>query len=495
MLGLLEQVSTTSSTLDQLIASAGENLSSIENTLGTRMRAFQGAIGSVVNQISLLNETAASTVTDAGSLVQSIEDHHRALVSAAQAFVQTQQEVDGDVENRRASLDRLLTSINERAEDIGGLMQSFSTMMEQSLRQAEERARDLGTVLSDTTRSATGSITQHFEAIRSKVNQDRHDTTEEMQGIYERTANEVGNMFTVTLDRFRGSADEIRGMAAGIQRELTAVRDDLRRTTIDIPRETAEQAREVRRVLEEQIKTLGALTDVIGRAGPGLDVAEPVRPAPTSGRDGPSVSTSPAFQASRPTSTPASTRSFERTGERPAAQSYRDGGQVREATNRPLRPSAKSVRPQATQERGPGWLSDLLARASVEEHEPLPEPEIQEPAPSHNVALQGLAFDVTRLIDDNALAQAWERFRQGERHVFTRRIYSLAGQQTFDEIRRRFRSDPEFHDTVNRYTQEFERLLREIAPEDQDGSVARGYLASETGKVYTILAHAAGRLE
>ena len=164
---------------------------------------------------------------------------------------------------------------------------------------------------------------------------------------------------------------------------------------------------------------------------------------------------------------------------------------------------------QVPQERGPGWLSDLLARASVDDEdtaeteiEPVeaaqPEPETLPAVPTAPAAesrLQAIAFDVTRLIDDTALMEAWERFRQGERSVFTRRIYTLPGQQTYDEVRRRFRSDPEFRETVNRYTQEFERVLRETAPTDGDGSLTRGYLGSETGKVYTILAHAAGRLD
>ncbi len=42
--------------------------------------------------------------------------------------------------------------------------------------------------------------------------------------------------------------------------------------------------------------------------------------------------------------------------------------------------------------------------------------------------------------------------------------------------------------------QEFERLLAKISQNDRDGSQWRAYLLSSTGKVYTILAHASGRL-
>ena len=99
------------------------------------------------------------------------------------------------------------------------------------------------------------------------------------------------------------------------------------------------------------------------------------------------------------------------------------------------------------------------------------------------------------MIDHDTAVDLWDRYHRGERNVFSRRLYTGAGQQTFDEIRRRYRADAEFRSTVDRYTHEFERLLAEISPKDADGLIARGYLTSETGKVYTMLAHAAGRFD
>jgi len=99
------------------------------------------------------------------------------------------------------------------------------------------------------------------------------------------------------------------------------------------------------------------------------------------------------------------------------------------------------------------------------------------------------------MIDHDAAVELWERYKRGERNVFTRRLYTLQGQQTFDEIRRKYRRDTEFKETVDRYIEEFERLLGEAAKDDRDSMVAKTYLTSETGKVYTMLAHASGRFE
>ena len=46
---------------------------------------------------------------------------------------------------------------------------------------------------------------------------------------------------------------------------------------------------------------------------------------------------------------------------------------------------------------------------------------------------------------------------------------------------------------IARYIGEFERLLEDVSRGDRGQVVARTYLTSETGKVYTMLAHAAGR--
>jgi hypothetical protein len=88
----------------------------------------------------------------------------------------------------------------------------------------------------------------------------------------------------------------------------------------------------------------------------------------------------------------------------------------------------------------------------------------------------------------------WDRWRRGDNDAFSRRLYTAQGQQTFDEIRRRCRADAQFRETVERYTQEFERLLAKVGQNDRDGSQARAYLLSDTGKVYTMLAHASGRM-
>src|SRR5207248_3171550 len=103
--------------------------------------------------------------------------------------------------------------------------------------------------------------------------------------------------------------------------------------------------------------------------------------------------------------------------------------------------------------------------------------------------------DIARMIDHDAAAELWDRYKRGERNVFTRKLYTMQGQKAFEEIRKRYRGDGDFKRTVDRYIGEFERLLEEVSREERGQMLARTYLTSETGKVYTMLAHAAGRFD
>jgi hypothetical protein len=253
----------------------------------------------------------------------------------------------------------------------------------------------------------------------------------------------------------------------------------------------------MRRVVAEQIKALNELTEIVARSGRAFDVAEPAS----------------LIQPTRPPDPPAPRRPEPRAAEQPRAVEPARASEpaphpepaAREMPTRP-RPATRSPQIARAEERAPaqaqdrshgGWLTDLLARASREEGEESTPP--QEPArqaPNRAIdSIDALSLDIARLLDHDAVVDLWDRYRRGERHVFSRRLYTAQGQQAFEEIRRRYQSDGTFRETVDRYIQEFERLLTEVSREDPDNPLAKSYLTSETGKVYTMLTHAAARFE
>ena len=273
----------------------------------------------------------------------------------------------------------------------------------------------------------------------------------------------------------------------------------------------------MRRVVAEQIKALGDLNEVVQRSSRNLDIAEASAPAPTRiepPRMEPPRMEAPRMEAPRmeaprieaprveaprmdPMRIMEATRTMEKAPLPPADFAIPSAPAMQDDSARSRRQGAPGW--SASPERGPGWLSDLLARASKDEAEPaqgaLSVPAGLKAQQRGGASLDSIADGISRMVDNGALVEAWDRFYRNERNAFSRRIYIGQGQQTFDEIRRRYAGDADFRATVDRYTQEFERVLTDVARDDRDGTLGRAYLISNQGKVYTMLAHASGRIE
>ena len=156
----------------------------------------------------------------------------------------------------------------------------------------------------------------------------------------------------------------------------------------------------------------------------------------------------------------------------------------------PRRAEAPPVSPAGQDAGRDGWLSDLLHRTDAGAGQA---PRGRAPQTPAN-PLESLSLDIGRLMDRNLASEMWDRYQRGESKAFSKRLYTPAGQKAFDEVARKYRADRGFKQTVDRYIAEFERLLDEVAREDRGPQALRGHLTSETGLVYTLLAHAAGRL-
>ena len=320
-------------------------------------------------------------------------------------------------------------------------------------------------------------------------------TTDTLRAMYNQHGTETNQMFSQTTQRFTDILQGMKQMASEMQRELEATRSELRRGILELPQETAESAAQMRRVIVDQIEALAELNRIVARHGRGIDAAEPARRAEPA-----MAAVSARAEAPRmdPPRLDASRMEMPRPMPVPQPRADITGGPLpqRRAESPSLSP-IQNQPPGAGAGRHGGWLSDLLHRASRPEDGPAnerPAARGDERPPRHSIEfLDSLSVDIARMIDHDAAAELWDRYKRGERNVFTRRLYTLQGQKTFDEIRKKYQADREFKQTVDRYIGEFERLLEEVARDDRGQVVARTYLTSETGKVYTMLAHAAGR--
>jgi hypothetical protein len=349
---------------------------------------------------------------------------------------------------------------------------------------ANERAREIAQVISESTTQGARAIVENFEVIRSGTEEQQQRTSETMRHIYEQAVGDAHEMFTQATDRFTEVVEGLKRMAGDMQRELDATRSELRKGILELPQETADSAAQMRRVIVDQIEALAELNRIVARHGRGLDTVDPAgtrhEAAEVNGRH--SSLQEPTLANGGPRSDQSRMRGDITGMSAPAMPAHR-------AESPSLSPGAVAPRT--------GWLTDLLGRASQDE-----EPHREEGGRAdsrsgrHTIAsLDSLAVDIARMIDHDAAAELWDRYHRGEPNLFTRKLYTPQGQRAFDEIRTKYRSDRAFMQTVDRYIVEFERLLEEVSRDDRGQVVARTYLTSETGKVYTMLAHAAGRFD
>jgi hypothetical protein len=477
-------------------------MSEIESTLVTRVADFVTAMNEVAQKTGTANSEvernitgfqtmAAQTIADLSQLATQFDAHGRSLAEAVALIDTSNRRTEGAVTERRNSLQQLIATLEEKSNDLEQRLTRFAGVLDESLEGATERAREVARLTADATTGGARAIAEGFESIRSNAEEERRRMGEALHAIYDEATAESNAMFAQAAQRFADVLQGLKSMASEMQHELETTRAELRRGVLELPQETADTAAQMRRVIVDQIEALAELNRIVARHGRGMDAVEPA------GRRAEPMNVAPRRVMH-------DEASFTNGGSRP--EPSRQRADITSMAPPPIagrRTEAPPVSPAQTTPGGrTGWLSELLTRAS-QEPELAPTEVVTREAPHEDPraerstidSLDSLAVDIARMIDHEAAAELWERYNRGERNVFSRKLYTPQGQRAFEEIRRKYRSDRDFTRTVDRYIGEFERLLEEVSRDDRGQVVARTYLTSETGKVYTLLAHAAGRFD
>src|SRR5262249_344935 len=161
---------------------------------------------------------------------------------------------------------------------------------------------------------------------------------------------------------------------------------------LELPQETADSAAQMRRVIVDQIEALAELNRIVARHGRGLDAAEPPRREPAL-----VGSSSRGMDAPRPAPV--------RGPIPPMMPPPR-----RRAQPPPLTPG----RPPGTGRTG-AWRAECRPRAPRREA-PAGAPRADERPARHTLeSLDSLSVDIARMIDHDAAAELWDRYKRGER--------------------------------------------------------------------------------
>jgi hypothetical protein len=486
---LFERLREGNILLQEVLTGAHDNLNSLERALVTRVADFVSAMNDVTSrngiatqtledQLSVFNNKTSKALEDLGSLSNQFENHGKALVDAAAVVEQANRSTTASVADRKSQLETLVTTIDLRTTDLDQRLSRFTSLLDESLAAAEERARDIARVVAETAGAGSAAISRQFEAVRTAAENERQQTLDAMNELYQQSNHETDAMFKESTEKFSTMVQSMKQMASEMHHELESTRNELRRGVLEMPQEAADNTAQMRKVIVDQIEALAELNRIVAHHGRGLDVVsagranaqrqeEPVMAAAAGGvrpdvraRDIGSASTLPPPDLGMPSS--------RRTDAPPVSPVGQDGGRD-------------------------GWLSDLLNRTDASGPSGREAPRPRPPQGAAN-PLESLSLDIGRLMDRNLAAEMWDRYQRGESKAFSKRLYTPAGQKAFDEVARKYRADRTFKQTVDRYIAEFERLLDEVAREDRGPQTLRGHLTSETGLVYTLLAHAAGRL-
>jgi hypothetical protein len=338
--------------------------------------------------------------------------------------------------------------------------------------------------VAETAGAGSAAISRQFEAVRASAEDERRATSDAMSQIYQQSTQEADAMFKQSADKFATMVQSMKQMASEMHHELDATRNELRRGVLEMPQEAADNTAQMRKVIVDQIEALAELNRIVARHGRGMDVVSAGRTSMQRDEE-PMMATAGARSE-------AQARSAPRTRDTGNSASNLPPPDLGVPASR--RTDAPPVSPASSDQGRDGWLSDLLARTdSGNGNREVPRGRPAQQGAGDN-PLASLSLDIGRLMDRNLAAEMWDRYQRGESKAFTKRLYTPAGQKAFDEVARKYRSDRNFKQTVDRYITEFERLLDEVAREDRGPAALRGHLTSETGLVYTLLAHAAGRL-
>ena len=255
--------------------------------------------------------------------------------------------------------------------------------------------------------------------------------------------------------KFRDTMGELRGMTAQIQRELEDTRAELRRGVVELPQETQETTANMRRVVADQIKALNELSALVSRSNRVVDAAPAAQPRRVNEAPVAAIAAAVEQRRRRPAVAPAP-MPVTRTGSdlRPPCRTEGSGTcsgssiqnpapcqrlPVRQAPSVIGAPAPRREDPRRPAAAAGCPISSTAPRARKRSSRDVAVLVVDRSRVNSLESLDSISVDIARMIDHDAAVELWDRYKRGESNVFTRRLYTLQGQQTFDEIRRKYR--------------------------------------------------------
>ncbi len=375
-------------------------------------------------------------------------------------------EMEQMLQSRKDSLDMLVSDANRRASEVDGVMTSYINLIEESLTTAESRAQNINRIVSDQTAAALSRLEEELRKLETNSNGQAQQAARVLRDQHERALASMNEMLSSTASDFQQTAQDMRITAQQVVKDIDAARGELKRAVIDMPEETRVNADNMRRVVADQISALNALAEVVRKQSGSLDYSGPGYITPrSSGGPNSGKSEGASFEAPTVGTMSAIKAQVERQVERIAPA---------RAVEQPAAVRRPAEAPQPRQSQSTSALAKEVDAFTQKLHVS--------------------ARDLVEAIEGSLPRDLEKRFAGSDKSVYTQRLYESRSRKLVKAIEGRYSDERLLRGRVQAYNRLFEKLLDTLSESKGGEAVMEQVLASEQGRIYVMLAEAAGRM-
>ncbi|PIT69384.1 hypothetical protein [Bartonella tribocorum] len=450
-----ETLQTVTAMKEELV----NNVSSILKQLNQSIYNFQEnnyvLLSAVQNIDGQFNETTNNFFRNTNQITEHLSASNQALNNNVEIL-------QGLSKNTFEQINHITSNFGEHAKTLSQTIHVLE-QSENSLSATLEEKHNTLSILSDALVSKSHEINQMIEHYEKIFNLALERSDKNARSATDSLQHSLNRLISEASTRFSGAAEDIRRSADEVRLELSKINNDIHENAKKIPEKTKETTQTIRMALNEQITALKDLVSVI--------------------------------------------QNDQKSAKEQLISEFSTSSMLNKRSEKPSESIKKIIPPKPvlqqdqSKKRPNKWVSNLLERASREEpfYDETPNDAVltsvqTKPRPV-NSSLNSLASGIVQAINHNAIVELWDHYQRGQKNIVTEHLYTSNGKMIFEMIKKKYMSDFEFKRSVNQYVTDFEKLLRDISRSSGSSNSVRKYLISDTGKVYTMLAHASGRIQ
>ncbi len=544
---IVQTIGAKTKELDNALMSGAKTLQLTTEDVGQQLMSTIRGLG---GQAQVLKEVSSGMQAHVSQITNSLREQSQLVVHAAEQLENSHDRIGSKLGSSQVNLQNLVESISTRTSDLDHVMASYSHQLDRTLSQAELKAREITESLHTQSHSqsmdALSELTKLRDAATSQTERAIHDMKDRIASVSHEMSSQITSL-----------SSEISDTQNTLKAQLQQIPDTTMKSAALMRRTLQDQLKALESLSSVSSGSNHADISAPGVGGLNRAVAgqgSPLGGDPFGGQPmfGAQNSISGGLQGQSPLSrspggNPALSNGLspdggQRTngfqggiGKQPHAGGLSDrlkgmsgqpqGGAPRDAAaERDLEIEAitetlakrvsqqldtanvsLTTPPRDAAPRGGSshWsMGDLLARASEgdgggddDEMAVTPAPVAKAaPAPDSGAAMPPINISaIAQLVDQSAAVELWRSYRSGLRTPISETVYNDNGE-AFRRISGLYVAEATFRSNVDRYIGDFERLLNDAERKDPTGNLSTKHLTSESGRVYLLLMHAAGRI-